>query len=189
MKKVLLFVFAMALQQTGLMAQDVKFNESGCYEVKKVVNVDSVSARALYARALEALSDWAGSQKKSKVGIDVQDKDEGIVIYKGEYYLGYGKQNFMYGWETFINFTLKIRCKVGKAQIGITVPSLTYYWTADNTMTSAPINELLPEYHHKSKFLIKKASIALAPQVPGVCDEIVNGIAARMTKVKSDDDF
>lgn len=69
------------------------------YEKKEIITADSVKAGTLYVRTLEALSDWAGSQKRSKANVDVQDKDEGLVVYKGKLYLGFVKQNMLYGWD------------------------------------------------------------------------------------------
>ncbi len=184
MKKLLLL--SMLLVVMTATAQDIQFNAEGCYEVKKVVMAEGIKAGTLYTRALEALSDWAGSQNKTKANIDVQDKDEGLVVYKGKLYLGYGKQNMLYGWETFADFTLKVRCKDGKAQLTMVVPSLSYYWTADNTEYSAPINELLPEYRHKAKMLVKKASIALAPKVPEEVEKVITLIGGKMTAAEDD---
>ena len=70
---------------------------NGAYDNKVVEQYEGVEAGTLYVRALEALSDWAGSQSKSKVNIDVQDKEEGLVVYKGSLYIGYHKVNFMAG--------------------------------------------------------------------------------------------
>jgi len=186
MKRVLLLLAMAVVGMTGRAQSIVLTN--GVYEQKVIVTVDSVKAGTLYTRALEALSDWTGSLQKSKANVDVQDKDEGLVVYKGQLYLGYGKQNFMYGWDTFADFTMKIRCKDGKAQITMTIPSLTFYWTADNTMTTAPIAELLPEYTHKSKFLIKKAAKALAPKVPDEVNNAIEAIRSVITR-SSDEDF
>ena len=185
MKKVLLF--ALLIAAMTLSAQEVQLT-NGVYEQKEVVTADSVKASTLYTRALEALSDWAGSQQRSKANVDVQDKDEGLVVYKGKLYLGYGKQNFMYGWETFADFTLKVRCKDGRAQITVTVPSLTYYWTANNDEVTVPVNEVLPTFQYKGKMPIKKASIALAPKVPQEVDAIIKTIGKRMAR-PIDDDF
>ncbi len=161
---------------------------NGIYEKKVVVTVDSVKASTLYVKALEALSDWAGSQERSKVNIDVQDKDEGLVVYKGQLYLGYGKANFMYGWETYANFTLKAKCKDGKTLLTVTVPSLTYYWTGGNTEETVPINEVFPEFNYKGKMSIKKASITHAPKIPSEFDAVINTISDKI-KNNSDDDF
>ena len=94
----------------------------------------------------------------------------------------------MYGWDTFADFTMKVRCKDGKAQITVTAPSLSYYWTADNTTVTVPINEVLPQYNYKGKMLIKKASIALAPKVPEEIENIIKIIGDRICK-SNDDDF
>ncbi len=186
MKKVLL-LHVMLIVGMAIHAQEDLLS-NGIYEKKVVVTADSVKASTLYVRALEALSDWAGSQQRSKVNVDVQDKDEGLVVYKGQLYLGYGKQNFLYGWDTFADFTMKVRCKDGKAQITVTAPSLSYYWTADNTTVTVPINEVLPQYNYKGKMLIKKASIALAPKVPEEIENIIKIIGDRICK-SNDDDF
>ncbi len=186
MKKVFLSL-VMLMAGIAINAQDNPLT-NGVYEKKVVVTADSVKASTLYVRALEALSDWAGSQQRSKVNVDVQDKDEGLVVYKGQLYLGYGKQNFMYGWETFADFTMKVRCKDEKAQITVISPSLSYYWTADNTTVTVPINEVLPEYKYKGKMLIKKASIALAPKVPEDFEKIIKIIGERIC-MNNDDDF
>ena len=84
MKKVLLLM-AMLIAGIVIQAQE-NLLTNGIYEKKVVVTVDSVKASTLYVRALEALSDWAGSQQRSKVNVDVQDKDEGLVVYKGQLY-------------------------------------------------------------------------------------------------------
>jgi len=84
MKKVLLLM-AMLIAGIAIQAQE-NLLTNGIYEKKVVVTVDSVKASTLYVRALEALSDWAGSQQRSKVNVDVQDKDEGLVVYKGQLY-------------------------------------------------------------------------------------------------------
>lgn len=186
MKKVLLTIALLAAGLTASAQGEVK---DGAWEDRRVVEVAGASVSTLYLRALEALSDWAGSQEKSKMGIDVQDKDEGIVVYKGEYYLGYGKANFMYGWDTWANFTLKVRCKEGRAQVSATVPSLTFRFTGEPSETTAPIDQLLPEYHYKTKYTIKRAARELAPNVPTEFEDILAAMCERLAKGSEDDDF
>lgn len=141
MKKAFLTIALLAAGLTASAQGEVK---DGAWEDRRVVEVAGASVSTLYLRALEALSDWAGSQEKSKMGIDVQDKDEGIVVYKGEYYLGYGKANFMYGWDTWANFTLKVRCKEGRAQVSATVPSLTFRFTGNLPRPQPPSTNCCP---------------------------------------------
>ena len=161
---------------------------NGVYEKKTVVTADSVKAGTLYVRALEALSDFAGSQGKSKIGVDVHDKDEGLVVYKGRYYMGYCKANMLYGWDTFADFTLKVRCKDGRAQLSVTVPSMTFVWDANGNTHSFAISEFLPVYKYKGDYKIKKAAQQYAPLVPEAFDTIVAAIGKRIT-AKDDDDF
>lgn len=186
MKKVLLTI---ALLTAGLTASAQGEVKNGAWEDRRVVEVAGASVSTLYLRALEALSDWAGSQEKSKMGIDVQDKDEGIVVYKGEYYLGYGKANFMYGWDTWANFTMKIRCKEGRAQVSAVVPSLIFRFTGDPGETTAPIDQLLPEYKYKTRYTNKRAARELSPKVPTEFEAILAAMCERLAKGSEDDDF
>lgn len=182
MKKVLLF--AMLMVAMTAKAQVTLVN--GVYEKKIVEQYDSVKADILYLRALETLSDWAGSQQNSKIGIDVQDKDNGMVVYKGSYYMGYHKANFLCGWETTADFTIKIRCKDGKAQLTCQVPSMTFNWTGEHATETVPLGELLPEYNHKGQLRIKKAALKFAPQIPDTFDAILAAIAKKMKQEVDD---
>ena len=121
MKKVL---FALLMMTCNSLSAQTTLNESGVYEMKEVVQVDGVNAQTLYLRALEALSDWTGTEGRSKFGIDHQDKESATIIYKGKDYLGF-RRYMMYGWYIFADFTLKVRCKDGRAQVTVTVPSMT----------------------------------------------------------------
>lgn len=186
MKKVFLF-FALLL--SGLTAGAQGEIKDGVWEDKRVVEVADASVLTLYLRALEALSDWAGSQGQSKIGIDVQDKEQGLVVYKGEYYLGYGKTNFLCGWNTYANFTLKIRCKDGRAQVSVAMPSLTFRFSGDPAEVTVPIDQLLPEFRSKTKYRIKRAAKELAPKAPGQFEMVVETICERLAKGSKDDDF
>ncbi len=130
MKKVLSIV---ALLLIGMMvsAQDVPdidsvaniIKEKGVYEQKRVVTVDGASASTLYRRAMEALSEWTGPEGRSKAGLDYCDKEEGIVTYKGVCYNG-NKKVLTTTTEIYTDFVLKVRCKDGRAQVTVTVPSM-----------------------------------------------------------------
>lgn len=185
MKKVFLFF---ALMLAGLTAGAQDMTESGAYEKKVVVRYDSVSAQALYVRALEALSDWAGSQEKSKLGIDVQDKDNGLVVYKGQLYIGYYKINVFSGWNVLADFTMKIRCKDGRAQFTCTIPSMTFVnYPNASVSETAIMGNLIPEYKHKHWLKVKKAALQYAPAVPDIVDGIIKKLS---DKIRTDgDDF
>ena len=96
--------------------------EKGVLEQKRVVQVEGTTKNTLYRRAMEALSDWTGSEGRSKAGIDYSDKEEGIVNYKGEFYQGiYRKIRYT------TDFTLKVRCKDGRAQITVIASSINAF--------------------------------------------------------------
>jgi predicted DNA-binding protein len=129
MKKVLLsLMMLMAGMAINAQVPDVDsaaiiIKEKGVYEQKRVVTVDGAKASTLYRRAMEALSDWTGTEGRSKAGLDYCDKDEGIVTYKGEFYNGY--RQLAFGQLPFYtDFTMKIRCKDGRAQITVIVPTM-----------------------------------------------------------------
>jgi len=187
MKKVLSIAIMLLMVMT-VSAQEQLIN--GAIEKKQVVMVDGVSADKLYVRALEALSDWAGAQGKSKIGIDVQDKDEGLVVYKGQLEMGFHKVNFMAGWEVYADFTIKIKCKDGRAQVSANVPSLTFDWSAKQypATETVPISAIYPEFNYKPKLRIKKAAIEFAPLTPSMFDKIISSLAAKLQQ-EPDDDF
>ena len=188
MKKVFL---SLVLLMAGMVinAQDNPLT-NGVYEKKVVVTADSVKASALYVRALEALSDWAGSNANSKMGIDVQDKDESLIVYKGNVHLGfeYYSKFAGAGWDFYIDMTKKVKCKDGKAQITATVPSLTYISNIQKIVVVVPINEILPSYAYKGNYKLKKTSQTFGPQVIPSTDQIVNMLCDKIAK-KQDDDF
>lgn len=188
MKKVFLSL-VMLMAGIAINAQDNPLT-NGVYEKKVVVTADSVKASTLYVRALEALSDWAGSNANSKMGIDVQDKDESLVVYKGNVHLGfeYYSKFAGAGWDFYIDMTIKVKCKDGKAQVTATVPSLTYISNLQKTVVVVPINEILPSYAYKGDYKLKKTSQTFGPQVIPSTDQIVNMLCEKIAK-KQDDDF
>ena len=87
MKKILfIYLFALIpLFNTTIIAQ-TQLNENGIYELKIVEQYENKNASVLYQQSLITLSDVCGNNK-SKINIDVADKDANIIIYKGEFYL------------------------------------------------------------------------------------------------------
>lgn len=188
MKK--LFAFSiMICAWVSTYAQTV-LNESGEYELKIVEQYDDISAASLYESSLIALSDVVGSYEKSKTNIDVAEKDAGIIVYKGELYLGFKKVNSMCGYETFANFTLKVRCKDGKVQYVITVPSLHMYWSCDlNNNEVVPLNEIIPNFTHKGRlYYLKNPAVEFAGTLDGKMKSLQQAIVVK-TKTAVEDDF
>lgn len=188
MKK-LVIIFAFLITAFTLSAQTT-LNESGVYELKVVENYDSVKATTLYERSLVALSDVVGSYEKSKTNIDVAEKDAGVIVYKGELYLGFKKVNISCGYDTFAVFTLKVRCKDGKVQYTITVPSLHMYWSCNiNDNEVVPLKEIIPDFTHKGRlYYLKKGAVEFAGSLDSNMQSLQKSIVLK-TKASAEDDF
>ena len=123
MRKVL-FIWAMLAMTVSSGAQGIELTPDGTYEVKKVTDINGVSAQTLYDRAVVALSDWTGASGKASAGLDIHDRDAGIIVYKGHEYMWTKKQRRQ-EYDVFADFSLKVRCKDGKAQITSIIHSMT----------------------------------------------------------------
>lgn len=177
-----------ALGASVMMASAQGSIVNGAYENKVVREYPGVSAETLYIRALETLSDWAGTQSKSNINIDVQDKEEGLVVYKGRYYMGYQKGSYA-GWDVFADFTLKIRVKDGKAQLSYHVPTMTFDYTSPeypNAIETVSLGSIVPTYNYKARYKIKKAAIEYGPKVKPAFDAITLLLGSRLAKEQED---
>ena len=164
-------------------------NTNGEYERKMVVEVPGATAQDLYVRALEVLSDMKGSNGKSSSQIDVQDKDAALVIYKGKIYEGfeYYSKFAGAGWDAYADFTLRIKCKDQKAQVTMTVSTMTFDFNVKPSTQTIPLTELVP-YTYKGNYTFKKSAIKYAPAVAPSMDNLMIVICAKM-KQGTDDDF
>ena len=165
----------------------VTLTESGVFEQKEVVNVEGVSAQNLYLRAIEALSDWTGTDGRSKFGIDHQDKESATIIYKGKDYLGFRKFGGIYGWYIFADFTLKVRCKEGKAQVTVIIPTMTAEFMVNNISATIPLSEITPDYTYKGKTNCKKAILQYVTEVPTAASRMIKLISTKLRQ--QEDDF
>ena len=185
MKKFLLsFFLLVGLSASG---QVIELTDNGVYEKKEVVNVDNVKSSELFGRAMEALSDWTGPDGRSKAGIDYQDKESGTIIYKGNYYMGFRHVVLRAGWDMYADFTMKVRCKDGRAQITVTIPSMTGKYSANNTERTVPLSEIVKTINEKGKK--KRPTHEFLPQIPETATTLINAMSQRLKKEEDDDDF
>lgn len=194
MKKVLLSLMmlmagmAINAQVPDIDSAAIIIKEKGVYEQKRVVTVDGAKASSLYRRAMEALSDWIGTEGRSKAGLDYCDKDEGVVNYKGEFYNGYRQLAFGREVPFYTDFTMKIRCKDGRAQVIVIVP--TMHATLSNGQTKTwTMREVIDQYDKASPRKVEKAK----KKMHGMSTrEIVETLLTEMEtalKKDPDDDF
>ena len=124
---------------------DIQLTSAGAYEIQKVVCVDSTSASVLYDRAMMTLTDLTGSDGKAKAGIDYQNQETHTVVYKGKFEL---PGVYVDCWA---DFTMKIRCKDGRAQLTVTVPMVEVNARSVQYGKSATIIELKQLTRQKNK--------------------------------------
>ena len=185
MRKLLLLSFLLVGISTN--AQVVELTESGVYEKKEVVNADNLKTSELFGRAMEALSDWTGPDGRSKAGIDYQDKESGTIIYKGNYYMGFRHVVLRAGWDMYASFTMKVRCKDGRAQITVTIPSMTGKYSANNVERTVPLSEIVKTINEKGKK--KRPTHDFLPKIPEVATTLINAMSQRLKMGEDDDDF
>ena len=171
-------------------AQKLELTESGAYEKKEVVIVDSVKALTLFERAMVALSDWAGPDGKASAGIDYQEKETGTIIYKGKYSLGFKKVTFLGdGWERYADFSLKVRCKDGRAQVTVTIPTITGFFRPRSITRTYSIEELQNAVD-KSKGAKHERGIKLMKDLIDITNDLISSMSDFLkNKNNSDDDF
>ena len=188
MKKRLFLIglVAMALQHAGLWAQDIELTGTA-YEKKEVVTVDGVTAGDLYVRAMEALSDWKGPDGKAEAGLDFHDKDAGVVNYKGKYSLGFKKGLLGDGWYRYADFTLKVKCKDGKAQVTVTVPTVTAVYSKNGMKRNYTVEELKCYMSNGGKRAERIS--ALLADLKETADGLVEAMVNRLKNGSGDDDF
>lgn len=161
MRKVIFCLLMIITSSLSSNAQTT-LNDMGVYEFKSVVLYDSLNYQKLFEQSRVALSDIAGSNTNTKIGVDVMDKQAGTIIYKGEYYLGFHRVNMLCGYEVTADFTLKMQCKDNKAQYTIIVPSLHLYWSCNMSVNeTVPIKYILPKYTYKGRLYYLKKSCLL----------------------------
>jgi len=187
MKKVL-FIFALLLSGLTAGAQDIQLTPDGAYERKEVVTVDSASAATLYDRAMIALTDWTGPDGKAKAGIDYQNQETHTIIYKGMFSLGFKNVFLGDGWHRYANFTLKVRCKDGRAQVTLTVGTMTAIYNRGNLERSWTISET-KEAVMKSKGARRKRGDTLLTDIVETADGIMAAMGAKLTAAGGGNDF
>ena len=186
MKNVLLLFALIACVNVN--AQDIELTETGAYEKKEVVVVDSAKAIILFERAMIALSDWTGPDGKAKAGIDYQEKETGTVIYKGVFSLGFKNVFLGDGWNRYADFVLKVRCKDGKAQVTITVPQITAVYNRNGMKSSASTAQCVQAVKD-AKGKKHERGVALLNDLTSTVDGLASAMAERLKKGNDDDDF
>ena len=172
-------------------AQDIEFTPDGAYERKDVVTVDSVSAAVLFDRAMMALTDWTGPDGKACAGIDYQNQETHTVVYKGSFYAG-NRKWMMTQIDRYANFTVKVRCKDGRAQVTVNVPTLTVTVASNGRTRTASLAEVVGEMKKTSGARRERGEEAVQ-YIIDTADNLFNAMKLRLHgqggSTGDDDDF
>lgn len=153
-------------------------NEEGNYEEKRVVEVEGATAGVLFGRAMEALSDMLGADGKVKSGIDYSDKEAGTIVYKGNSAVGIASV-IMDKIPLYMDFTLKIRCKDGRAQVTITVSGAH---AVDKKLGF--INYNLTDFE---KVVLRRQKRFKVVPIPNAANALFTTIEGKLKKTEDDD--
>ena len=167
--------------------QILNITAAGAYEKEEVVYIDSVPANVLFTRAMESFDDWP----VTKAELDYYNKENGIVTYKGEFPLDFKNVFLGDGWIRHGDFSLKVLCEDGRAQITLTVPDIVAVYnrsglTIQRTMEEY-INDIF-EYKGRREFKGKKGDRgeALLKDIISSSDNIINAMKLRLEKGAED---
>ena len=165
--------------QPDTTAIKIYLTDAGAYEKKEVVQAEGTSTSLLFSRAMEFLSDWTGPDGNAKIGIDYSDKDTGTIIYKGRFSLGFKNVFLGDGWQRYANFTMKIRCKDGRAQVTVTVPTVTAIYNKNNMKIENTVHKLYNAIL-ESKGKKRERGDVLMSDLLTTVDSIIDAIRIRL---------
>ena len=184
MKKILLLIFAMAAIMADAQTPSVVGNS---IQYKKVATYEGKTKDDIFIKTLLTLSKIEGTTYMSSNGLDVQDKDAGVISYKGRIYLGFYKQNIMAGWDVFLNYNMIVRCKDGKAKYEFITPSVHFIWSANDTSPrDFPVTGIYPAYNIDTYYKIEKSSKQFGPHIPEYIVSFVDNIIKLTSEPEED---
>ena len=163
--------------------QTLQITAAGAYEKEEVVYIDSVPAKVLFTRAMETPNDLP----VTKVELDSSNKESSAVIYKGEFSLGFNHVGLGDGWIRHGDFSLKVLCEDGRAQIILTVPDIIAVYNRSGLTIQRTIKEFVNdifEYKGRREFKGKKGDRgeALLKDIISSSDNIINAMKLRLEK-------
>ena len=158
---------------------------TGAYEVQEVVSVESASAALLFERAMIALVEWTGPDGKAKTGIDYQSHETHTVIYKGTFSLGFKNTFLGDGWNRYAEFSLKVRCKDGRAQVTTTVSTVKAIYNRGGATTINTVAQVVDAVN-KSKGNKRERGEQLLDDIKTVTDMLHKAMILRLSQPDDD---
>lgn len=189
-RKMLVIALVVVTLAAGAQSESIPLTPGGAYERKEVIIVDSVSAAVLFDRAMIALTEWTGPNGKAKAGIDYQNQETHTVVYKGHFYAG-NRKWLLTTIERMANFTVKVRCKDGRAQVTVTVSTLTGTVASNGRSKTWTIGEAIEELSKTSGKRRERGEDAMV-YITGTADNIMAAMTIKLRGAEitdKEDDF
>lgn len=177
MKNTLLLITVLLCQFTNLFAQEPQL-VGDALEYRTVVTFENTSATVLYSKALSAVSKI--SSKKMSSSMDLKDDEGKHLIYKYTDFLGTKKK-----WEMYCDVILDIRCKDGRVQFIVNVPTLKFQHST-GVNRSYSFRTAVEEREKQSDN--KRDENGATVQASEMCKNLVYFLTNEM-KLDPDDDF
>ena len=150
MKQKLFIAIALMLCTISSNAQ-TQLDPSGIYRLKVVEEYADVPSGDIFDNCLSVLPGLTQYNNANRK-IDLLDKEAGIILFSGEYFLDSKTSNMIFSYDVYANVVLKIKCKDGKAQYCFEVPSFKMYKSGKtNNFEIVNLSEVIPEYTHKGR--------------------------------------
>ncbi len=184
----MLFILTLLLVVMTTKAQEFQLTGSGTYEYKKVVAIDTLSADDFYTRAIQVLSTWKGPNGLDSGGIDVNDRKTGTIIYNGLMSVGFEETVLGEGWNRWVEFRIKIRCKDGCAQITSTLIQLVGQYSRRAVVRTFSMQELksMVEGLKRSKH---EQGVEFIRKIVREAKTMARDIAEMLLEAPEEDDF
>ena len=206
MKKTLMSIVMLTAVLSA--SAQLSLNANGEYELKVTEQYSGASAKTLYENTLVALSDITSTyfcnsslqilnagkgfddSRLTLMGIskflnlDVADKDAYLIVSKGSFLIDYSHST---GYS--VNYVLKIRCKDGRVQYIITIPSISVNSEAATVAGTVPLKYL---FDNTLKGLAAKSVTALREKLAPHIEPFVKSFQqdiVKQTKVALANDF
>ena len=87
----------------------------------------------------------------------------------------------------YADFTLKVRTKDGRAQVTVTIPTMTGIYSTNQMTKTITIGETVKSIEEKG--VRKRPSHAFLHRIPEVADGLVKAMCGRLKIGSDDDDF
>ena len=182
MKKIILSL-VIGFVSIGSFGQDNFTNKS------EVVYCEGMNIETIYGNIMQNWTTLNGANVKAENQLDYCDKESGIINIKTKIYLGFHKCNIMAGYNGYANAHITYKIKEGKYKVTLMTNTITFNWSGDNSLETINIDELYPEFKHKTHgnmYLKKTSNDLVLKRMPNVVENYFKLLTILHNNTKDD---